>query len=289
MERTSRTNSASPFSFKSITTNFDGLKGKRALIKEEPMLPAYIPERSENGEVWMGVDTVNHALLGYVRAAGGPLVSTLMHYEPELEVYPKRVHSIGASEGSTVFLFIYSRGHLLYCDEAMTCTIGENGLKPANLFEVENKRDSVVSCMWYDQPLEASDGFPFDAFDENRFGLHYDPFSKRLYSPILESHGPDSEFANTSCLRYTGRFEVLQFNGNEFIHAGTDGAWWLNADLRSYERTISNHITADGIEQIDLMLDSTYRRAIWKGAKTLDDLRKKPDFVKISKNETFQE
>ena len=199
------------------------------------------------------------------------------------------MNSIDGAEGSSVFLLIYSFGHLLYLDEAMICTIGEDGLRPANLFTIENKRDSIVGCMWYDQPLEASDGFPFDTFDENRFGLHYDPFTKRLYSPILESHDADPEFANTSCLRYTGRFEVLQFNGKGFVSAGTDGAWWFNSDLRNYKRTISNHITADGIEQIDLMPDSTYRRAIWKGAKTLDDLRKKPDEVKISKNKDFYE
>lgn len=255
--------------------------------EEEPMLPAYQPERSEDGEAWMEVDTVNYSILGCLRTAGGPLVDTLKHYDPALEVYPKRVHSIGASEGSTVFLFIYSFGHLLYLDEAMTCTIDEDGLKPANLFAIEGKRDSVVSCMWYDQPLEASDGFPFDTFDENRFGLHYDPFMTRLYSPILESHDSDSEFANTSCLRYTGRFEVLQFNGKRFIYAGTDGAWWLNNDLRNYKRTISNRITADGIEQIDLMPEGTYRRTIWKGAKTLDDLRRKPDEIKMMSKEAI--
>lgn len=255
--------------------------------EEEPMLPAYLPERSEDGEAWMEVDTVNYAILSYISAAGGPLVNTLKHYDPALEAYPKRVHSI-ASAGSTVFLFIYSFGHLLYLDEAMTCTIDEDGLKPANLFAIEDKRDSVVSCMWYDQPLEACDGFPFDTFDENRFGLHYDPFTKRLYYPILEGHDPDSEYANTSCLRYTGRFEVLQFNGKEFVLIDDDGAWWLNPDLRNYKRTISNRITVDGIEQIDLMPDGTYRRAIWKGAKTLDDLRKKPYEVKINKNKDFK-
>ena len=251
------------------------------------MLPAYLPERSEDRQVWMEVDTVNNAILGYVSAAGGPLVTMLKHYDPELEVYPKRVYSIDGVEGSSVFLLIYSFGHLLYLDEAMTCTIDENGLKPTNLFTIENKRESIVNCMWYDQALEASEGFPFDTFDENRFGLHYDPFSKCLYYPILESHDPDSEFASTSCLRYTGRFEVLQFNGREFIYAGTDGAWWLNPELRNYKRTISNRITAAGIEQIDLMPDGTFRRAIWNGAKTLDDLRKKPDEVKISKNLNF--
>jgi hypothetical protein len=141
--------------------------------------------------------------------------------------------------------------------------------------------------MWYDQPLEASGGFPFDEFDENRFGLHYDWITERLYYPILENHDPDSEFANTSCLRYTGRFEVLQFNGKEFVPAADDGAWWLNKDLRNYKRTVSNKKNPDGIEQIDLLPDGTYRRAFWKGAKTLDDLRKKPDEVNVNKQNDF--
>ena len=248
------------------------------------ILPPYLPERSEDRQVWMEVDTLNNAILGYVSAAGGPLVTSLKHYDPEQEVYPKRVHSMDGTEVSSVFLLIYSFGHLLYLDEAMTCTIDEGGLKPANLFNIDGKRDSIVSCMWYDQPLEASEGFPFDTFDENRFGLHYDQITKRLYSPILESHDSDSEFANTSCLRYTGRYEVLQFNGKEFVYSGEDGAWWLNKDLRNYKRTVSNKKSADGIEQIDLMPDGTYRRTFWKGANTLDDLRKKPDDVRVGKN-----
>ena len=251
--------------------------------EEEPMLPAYLPERSEDGEVWMEVDTVDHALLGYIRAAGGPQVSTLMQYEPELEVYPKRAHSIDATGGSVVFLFIYSRGHLLYCDEAMTCVSDENYLHPVRLFSQEGERESVISCMWYDQLVEASNGFPYEEIDENRFGIHYDRFTKRLYVPIMDNHDPDSEYANTSCLQYTGRYDVLQFNGKEFVPADTDGAWWLNPDLRNYKRTVSNKKTAGGIEQIDLMPDSTYRRTFWKGAKTLDDLRKKPDEVNVRK------
>lgn len=239
------------------------------------VFPPYLPERSEDYQVWIEADTVNNAILGYVRAAGGPLITTLKNYDPALKVYPKRVHSIDASDGSTNYLFIYSQGHLLYYDEALTCNIGEDGHEPSNLFVIEGKRDSVVNCMWYDQLVEASDGFPFDEIDDNRFDPHYDSFIKRLYYPILESHDSDSEFANTSCLRYTGRFEVQQFNGKEFVLVGDDGAWWLNPDLRNYKRTISNRITADGIEQTDLMTDGTYHRTVWKGAKTLDDLRQK--------------
>jgi len=61
----------------------------------------------------------------------------------------------------------------------------------------------------------------------------------------------------------------------------------LNKDFRSYKRTISNHRTTDGVEQIDLMPEGTYRRTFWKGAKTLDDFRKKPDEVKVSKQNDF--
>lgn len=247
--------------------------------EEETMLPPYLPERSEDGEVWMELDTLNHMLLGYIRAAGGPHVSTLISYEPELEIYPKRVHSIDVSDGAPAFLFIYSRGHLLYCDEAMMCAINDdNHLQPATLFSLEGEKDSVISCTWYDQVVEATEGFPFEEVDENRFGIHYDQFTKRLYIPIMAYEKWE---AYDSCPRYSGRYNVLQFNGKEFVPAGTDGAWWLNKDLRNYERTISNKKTSDGIEQIDLMPDSTYRRAFWKGAKTLDDLRKKPDEVKM--------
>ena len=252
--------------------------------ENEPMLPAYLSYR--NPEVNLEVDTANYALIGCVSVAGGEIRDTLLHYDPTLELYPKQVYSIGTPG----FLLIYSFGHLLYQDEAMTCTLDDNShLRPVSLFSVEGKKDSVVTCLWYDQPLEASDGFPFDEFDENRFGLHYDSYTKRLYYPILDNHDPDSEFANTSCLQYTGRFEVLQFNGKEFELTDDDGAWWLNKGLRNYKRTVSNKRSADGIEQIDLMPDGTYRRAFWKGAKTLDDLRKKPDEVKISKQKDFKE
>ena len=248
-----------------------------------PMLPAYLSHR--NPEVNLEVDTVNYALIGCVSVAGGEIRDTLLHYDPALEIYPKQVYTIGIP----LYLLTYSFGHLLYQDEVMTCTLDENShLQPVSLFSVEGQKDSVVTCMWYDQPLEASGGFPFDEFDEDRFGLHYDWVTRRLYYPILEEHDSDSEFANTSCSRYTGRFEVLQFNGEEFVLTDDDGAWWLNNDFRNYKRTVSNRRTPDGIEQIDLMPDGIYRHTFWKGAKTLDDLRKKPDEVKISKQKVLK-
>ena len=231
----------------------------------------------EDVKVWMEVDTVNNALLGYVKAAGELLVDTLTRNEPQMEIYPKGVHAINTSDDSVVYLFIYSQGHLLFLDEALVCTIEERSLKPVMLFSLDGQRDSVVSCMWYDQLVEASNGFPFEELDEDRFGIHYDQITRRLYVPIMDHHDPGSEFANTSCLQYTGRFDVLQFNGNEFVLAGEDGAWWLNPEMRNYKRTVSNRITPDGIEQIDMMPDGTCRRALWKGAKTLDDLHRMPD------------
>ena len=250
--------------------------------ENKPMLPAYLSHR--NPDVNLEADTVNYALIGCVNAAGGDIRDTLLHYDPALEIYPKQVYSISAELDSPLYLLTYSFGHLLYRDEAMTCIYNDDHhLQPVPIFSVDDQKESVICCLWYDQPLEASDGFPFDEFDKDRFGLHYDWVTKRLYYPIQESHDEDSEFANTSCLRYTGRFEVLQFNGKEFVLTNDDGAWWLNKDLRNYKRTVRNKKTADGIEQIDLMPDETYRRTFWKGAKSLDDLRKKPDEVKNSK------
>lgn len=253
----------------------------------EVIYPTDEPCRSEDGEVWMEVDTTSCSLLGYINAAGGPLADTLMHYDPELEIYPKHVHSISTEEGKTVFLLIYSRGHLLYYDEAMTYVIEERRLQPKMLFALEEKRDSAISCLWYDQLVEASNGFPFEELDENRFGIHYDCFTRRLYVPVMEHHEEESGFEN--CLRYTGRYDVLQFNGKEFVPVGEDGAWWLNSDLRNYKRTFRNRRTVNGFEQIDLMPDGTYRLSLWKGSKTLDDLRKKPDDVKFSCNNSFKE
>ena len=250
--------------------------------ENEPMLPAYLSHR--NPEVNLEVDTINYALIGCVSAAGGEIRDTLLHYDPALEIYPKRVYSMDASIGSPLYLLTYSFGPPQYRDEAMTCIYSDDyHLQPIPLFSVDGQKDSVICCMWYNQQVGAYGGFPYDEFDENRFGLHYDWLNQRLYYPILKRHDPDAESANTSYSQYTGRFEVLQFNGKEFVHADTDGAWWLRLELRNYKRTVSNRRTPDGIEQIDLMPDGTYRRAFWKEAKTLDDLRKEPDEVKVSK------
>jgi len=252
----------------------------------EVVFPTDTPCYSENGEVWMELDTIHQALLAHVEVAGGTITDTLTHYEPQMELYPKKVHFIEGDD-NIVYLFIYSQGHMLYCDEAMTCVWNDGHLRPVTLFSLDSEQDSVISCMWYDQLVEASNGFPYDSLDENRFGIHYDRYTRRLYAPVLDSHDPGSEFADTSCGQYTGRFDVLRFDGKKFVRDGTDGAWWLRPDLRNYRRTVSSKKTADGIQQVDLMPDGTYRYTFWKGAKTLDDLRKKPDTVKMDKQNVF--
>jgi hypothetical protein len=141
--------------------------------------------------------------------------------------------------------------------------------------------------MWWDQLVAASKGFPYDyedSPDNERFGIHFVSSLRSLYIPIMDQHNFVSEFANTSCLEYTGRFDVFRFNGTDFWYDDTDGAWWLNPELRNYKRTISNRRTPEGIEQIDLMSNGTYRQAIWKDADSLDDLHKKPDEVKYCKD-----
>lgn len=234
------------------------------------------PIRSEDGKAWMEVDTLNNVLIGYYEAGDYFFVDTLACDGPALEFYPKQVHSIEASDGSTIYLFIYSQGHLLFYDEAQTCIVDEHGLRPSTLFLYDGERDCRVGCMWYDQLVAASDGFPFEDEYDDRFGIHYDRSSKSLYVPIMEHHEKGSGYEN--CLRYTGRYDVLRFNGKDFVLTDNDGAWWLHPNLRNYKRTISNRKTAGGYEQVDLMPDGTYRRSFWKGAKTLDDLRKKPSF-----------
>lgn len=243
---------------------------------------------SEDGKAWMETDTVHFALIGRYVADGKELVDTLKRYTPELEIYPKRVHAIEASDSSMVYLFIYSCGHLLNYDEAQTYVYDEYGFRPLTLFLYEYQWDCRVSCMWYDQLVAASDGFPYDYEEEDhdRFGIHYDVPSRNLYIPKMEHHEKGSEFEN--CLRYTGRFDILHFDGEEFTLAyKDDGAWWLHPDLRNYKRTISNRKTDEGYEQIDLMPDGTYRHAMWKGAESLDDLRRKPDKVKMTSASSF--
>ena len=242
------------------------------------------PIVSDDGNARM--DTINNSIVCRIETDIQVFVDTLISCEPGIGVYPKYTYSLKGKGGCTIYLFIYSKGHLFFYDEAAVYAVNRDGNVERRQFIIKDEKDTTVGCMWWDQLVAASNGFPYDyedSPDEERFGIHFVLSLRSLYIPIMDQHDPGSEFANTSCLQYTGRFDVFRFNGTDFWYDDTDGAWWLYPDLRNYKRTISNRRTSEGIEQIDLMSDGTYRQAIWKDANSLDDLRKKPDEVKISK------
>lgn len=262
--------------------------GNKTLIMrcEFPPSQSYLerPIVSDDGKARM--DTINNSIVCRIETGDKVFVDTLLSCEPGTGVCPKYVYSFKGKGGCTIYLFIYSKGHLFFYDEVTVFAVQKDGEVERRQFIIKNEKDTKVGCMWWDQLVAASKGFPYDYEDslgEERFGIHFVSSLRSLYIPIMDQHDPGSEFANTSCLQYTGRFGVFRFNGTDFWYDASDGAWWLYPDLRNYKRTISNRRTSEGIEQIDLMSDGTYRQAIWKDADSLDDLRKKPDEVIISK------
>ena len=246
----------------------------QCLASDVAVEKAYV---SSDGKVWMNVDTVNLALVAYSEESGCVRADTLAHYDPSLGVLPLEINPVATDEGDTLYLFLYSFGRLLCCDEAMACKVDRNGITPVPLFVVDGHSDSTVGCLWFDQLVDASKGFPFDDPDQGRFGIHYDPGTRQLYVPVMEHHEEGSEFED--CLLYTGRFRILGFDGRRFVPAGTDGAWWLHASMRGYRRTLDCHRTVEGYEQTDLMYDGSLRRAVWNNAQSHDDLGKEPDTV----------
>ena len=266
--------------------------GNKTLIMrcEFPPSQSYLerPIISDDGKARM--DTINNSIVCRIETGDKVFVDTLLSCESGIDVYPKYGYSLKGKGGCTIYLFIYSKGYLFFYDEVAVFAVQKDGEVERRQFIIKNEKDTKVGCMWWDQLVAASNGFPYDyedSPDNERFGIHFVSSLRSLYIPIMDQHDSGSVFANTSCLQYTGRFGVFRFNGTEFWYDDTDGAWWLYPDLRNYKRTVSNKKSADGIEQIDLMPDGTYRRTFWKGAETLDDLRKKPDEVKISKQMDF--
>lgn len=262
--------------------------GNKTLIMrcEFPPSQSYLerPIVSNDGKARM--DTINNSIVCRIETEDKVFVDTLLSCESGIGVYPKYAYSFKGKGGCTIYLFIYSKGHLSFYDEAAVFAVQKDGEVERRQFIVKDEKDTKMGCMWWNQLVAASNGFPYDyedSPDNERFGIHFVSSLRSLYIPIMDQHDPGSEFANTSCLQYTGRFGVFRFNGTDFWYDDTDGAWWLYPDLRNYKCTISNRRTSEGIEQIDLMPDGTYRQAIWKDADSLDDLCKKPDEVKISK------
>ena len=246
------------------------------------------PIVSDDGKGRM--DTINNSIVCRIETTNKIFVDTLISGEPGIDVYPKSIYSFAGKGGSTIYLFVYSMGHLFFYDEVAAYAVKKDGDVERREFIIKDDKVKKLGSKWWDQLVAASNGFPYDyedSPDEERFGIHCVLSLRSLYIPIMEHHDSGSEFANTNCLQYTGRFDVFRFNGTNFWYDDTDGAWWLDSDLRNYKRTISNKKSVDGIEQIDLMPDGTYRRAFWKEADSLDDLRKEPDEIEVS-NEMFK-
>lgn len=241
------------------------------------------PIVSDDGKGRM--DTINNSIVCRIETTNKIFVDTLISGKPGINVYPKCIYSFAGKGGSTIYLFVYSMGHLFFYDEVAAYAVKKDGDVERREFIIKDDKVKKLGSKWWDQLVAASNGFPYDyeeSPDEERFGIHCVLSLRSLYIPIMEHHDSGSEFANTNCLQYTGRFDVFRFNGTNFWYDDTDGAWWLDSDLRNYKRTVSNKKSADGIEQIDLMPDGTYRRAFWKEADSLDDLRKEPDEIEVS-------
>lgn len=262
--------------------------GDKILIMrcEFPPSQSYMERAIVSDDGIARMDTINNSIVCRIETDNQVFIDTLISSEPGIGIYPKFIFSLKGKEGCTIYLFIYSKGHLFFYDEVAVFAVNRDGDVERREFIIKDEKHTTVGRMWWDQLVAASNGFPYDyedSPDEERFGIHFVSSLRSLYIPIMDQHDSGSEFADTSCLQYTGRFDVFRFNGTDFLYDDTDGAWWLNPDLRNYKRTVSNKKSADGIEQIDMMPDGTYRRAFWKGAETLDDLRKKPNQVKNSK------
>lgn len=277
------------------SANFQGLSGKglvagyssNILIIKCDFTPSSsedLPCVSDDGKGRM--DVSDSSIIARIETSNEIFSDTLVTADSGIDVYPKHVYSFLGKGGITMYLFIYSIGHLFFYDEAAVYAVKKDGRVERQHFVIKDQRETKIGCMWWDQMVAASSGFPYeydDSPDEDTYGIYFMLSLRSLYVPIMESHDPDSEFFNTNCLRYTGRFDVFRFNGTDFVYSGTDGAWWLNPDLRNYKRTINNRLTADGIEQRDLLPDGTYRTVVWKGAETLYDLRKNPDEAEYGK------
>ena len=222
------------------SANFQGLSGKELvagyssnilIIKCDftPLSSNELPCVSDDGKGRM--DASDSSIIARIEAGNEMFSDTLVTANSGIDVYPKHVYSFLGKGGTTMYLFIYSIGHLFFYDEATVYAVRKDGSVERQHFVIKDQREPEIGCMWWDQMVAASNGFPYeydDSPDEDTYGIHFVLSLRSLYVPIMESHDPDSEFFNTNCLRYTGRFDVLRFNGTDFVYGGTDGAWWLN-------------------------------------------------------------
>ena len=181
--------------------------------------------KTEDGRAWMEIvrDSEDLYLIGHVRNTVEAIADTLLISHELLGVYPNGLYTLDGTDGDTRYLFIFSEGRIFYYDKAVVFVAGKDGSARRGLFRVNDVGMDEVGVMWWDARVDACEGYPPDLKgypDCDRDGIRFDASSKRLYVPIMDYHGDDSEFSG--CPIYTGRFNVLEFDGKEFVYIGDD-------------------------------------------------------------------
>ena len=70
----------------------------------------------------------------------------------------------------------FSQGYLFFYDEVAVFAVQNDGEVERRQFIIKNEKDTTVGCMWWDQLVAASKGFPYDyedSPDRERFGIHF--------------------------------------------------------------------------------------------------------------------
>ena len=152
--------------------------GDKILIMrcEFPPSQSYMerPIVSDDGKA--RIETIDNSLVCRIETDNKVFVDTLISCESEIGVYPKFVYSLKGKGGCTIYLFIYSKGHLFFYDEAAVFAVKKDGEVERRQFIVKDEKDTMVGCMWWDQLVAASKGFPYDYEDspeDERFGIHF--------------------------------------------------------------------------------------------------------------------
>lgn len=180
---------------------------------------------TEDGRAWMEVvrDSDDYYLIGHVRNTADTISDTLALGHEMLRVNPKGVYAIDGKDGDTRYLFIYSRGNIFFWDEAVVYVAGKDGTVRRGVFQVDGSTQDEVDVMWWDARVDACKGYPpelVDYPDFEKHGIRFDPEVKRLYVPVMDSYGPESEFSG--CPIYTGHYSIVEFDGREFVYIGDE-------------------------------------------------------------------
>lgn len=181
--------------------------------------------KTEDGRAWMEIvrDSDDYYLIGHIRNTVESIADTLLYSHEMMGTYVKGLYALDAEDGSTRYLFIYSKGRIFFYDEAVVYIAGKDGTVRRGLFRVNDTHMEDVGVMWWDARVDACEGFPPDLVgypDCDRDGIRFDSATRRLYVPVMDDFGPESEFSG--CPIYTGHFSVLEFDGLEFVYIGDD-------------------------------------------------------------------